>query len=95
MDGDLKLLADASLALDAAEAAAGDGALMAAREALDSAERGLETLRERWPAMGAAQRAVIGRAAADVSRRTDRGVIHLRRSPRSLCRPGNCAGPTG
>ena len=47
MDGDLKLLADASLALDAAEAAAGDGALMAAREALDSAERGLERLRER------------------------------------------------
>ena len=81
MDGDLKLLADASLALEAAEAAAGDGALMAAREALDSAERGLETLRERWLAMGAAQRAVIGRAAADVSERTD---ALARRLPRAV-----------
>jgi hypothetical protein len=71
MDGDLKLLADASLAVEAAEAAAGEGALMRARDALDDAERGLEALRERWPAMGAAERAVIGRAAADVSRRAD------------------------
>jgi hypothetical protein len=81
MDGDLKVLADASLAVEAAEAAAGDGALLAAREALDDAERGLDALRVRWPAMGPAERAVIGRAAAEVSRRAD-GLA--RRLPRAV-----------
>ena len=41
MDAHLKVLADASLAVERAETAAGDGAFTAARDAVDEAERGL------------------------------------------------------
>jgi hypothetical protein len=71
MDLDLKVLAEASLAVERAEAAAGEGAFTAARDELDEAERGLAMLRERWPAMGAAERALVGRSAAEVRRRAD------------------------
>jgi hypothetical protein len=71
MDLDLKVLAEASLAVESAEAAAGEGAFTAAREALDEAERALAALRERWPAMGAAERALVGRAAGPVRQRLD------------------------
>ena len=67
----LKVLADASLAVERAEAAAGDGAFTAAREALDEAELELAALRERWPTMSAAERTLVGRAAAPVRRRLD------------------------
>ena len=67
----LKVLAEASLAVERAEAAAGDGAYTAAREALDEAELELAALRERWPAMSAAERTLVGRAAAPVRRRLD------------------------
>ncbi|MEA2252629.1 MAG: hypothetical protein QOJ82_1134 [Solirubrobacteraceae bacterium] len=71
MDVELKMLADASLAVERAEAEAGEGAFTAAREALDEAERGLQALRERWPAMSAGERAVVGRAAGVVRERVD------------------------
>ena len=67
----LKVLAEASLAVERAEAAAGDGAFTAAREALDEAELELTALRGRWPAMSAAERTLVGRAAAPVRRRLD------------------------
>jgi hypothetical protein len=71
MDLDLKALAEASLAVERAEVAAGEGAFTAAREALDDAERQLVALRERWPTMGGAERALVGRAAAPIRRRLD------------------------
>jgi len=67
----LKVLAEASLAVERAEAAAGEGAFTAAREALDEAELELAALRERWPTMSAAERTLVGRAAAPVRRRLD------------------------
>jgi hypothetical protein len=67
----LKVLAEASLAVERAEAAAGEGALTAAREALDEAERELGVLRTRWQGMSAAERALVGRAAAPVRARLD------------------------
>ena len=67
----LKVLAESSLAVERAEAAAGDGAFTAAREALDEAELELAALRERWPTMSAAERTLVGRAAAPVRRRLD------------------------
>ena len=67
----LKVLAEASLAVERAEEAAGDGAFTAAREALDEAELELAALRERWPTMSAAERTLVGRAAAPVRRRLD------------------------
>jgi hypothetical protein len=80
MDAHLKVLADASLAVERAEAAAGDGAFTAAREAVDEAERGLQVLRERWPEMPRAERALIGKAAAPVRQRLD---ALARRLPRT------------
>jgi hypothetical protein len=67
----LKVLAEASLAVERAETAAGEGAFTRAREALDDAERELATLRERWPAMSTAERTLVGRAAAPVRQRLD------------------------
>jgi hypothetical protein len=46
MDVHLKVLAEASLAVERAETAAGEGAFTAAREALDEAGRGLQELRD-------------------------------------------------
>jgi hypothetical protein len=76
----LKVLADASLAVERAEAAAGEGAFTAAREALDDAERELTTLRGRWVDMSAAERTLVGRAAAPVKGRLD---ALTKRMPRS------------
>lgn len=71
VDVHLKLLAEVSLAVARAEAAAGEGAFTGAREAVDEARTGLQVLRERWPEMGAAERALVGRTAQPVSRRLD------------------------
>ncbi len=71
MDAHLKVLAEVSLAVERAEQAAGEGAFTAAREALDDAEQGLQVLRERWPEMVPAERAIVGRAAAPVKQRLD------------------------
>jgi hypothetical protein len=71
MDLDLRVLAEASLAVGRAETAVGEGAFTAARDAVDDARRELAALRERWPAMTAAERALVGRTAAPVRRRLD------------------------
>jgi hypothetical protein len=60
MDAHLKLLAEVSLAVERSEAAAGEGGFTGAREALDEAAAGLQALRERWPQMGPAERALVG-----------------------------------
>lgn len=71
MDALLKLAADAGVEISAAEAAVEEGAHGAAREALDRADDALAALRERWPSMSGAERAVIGDAAAAVRARRD------------------------
>jgi hypothetical protein len=71
VDAHLKLLAEVSLAVERAEAAAGEGAFTGAREAVDEARTGLQVLRERWPGMGAAERALVARTAQPVSQRLD------------------------
>jgi hypothetical protein len=71
MDAHLKVLAEASLTLERAETAAGEGAFTAAREALDEAEHGLQLLRERWPEMASSERVVVGRTAAPIRQRLD------------------------
>jgi hypothetical protein len=79
MDSDLKLLADASLHVGAAEDALGECAFVTAGERLDEAATALAELRERWPAMTAAERAVVTPAARDVRARLDEA---RRRVPR-------------
>jgi hypothetical protein len=81
----LKVLAEASLAVERAETAAGEGAFTGAREAIDEAERELATLRERWPAMSAAERTLVGRAAAPVRQRLD-ALVKRMPKPSALSR---------
>jgi hypothetical protein len=80
MDADLKLLAEASLAIERAETAAGEGAFTGAREALDEAEGGLQGLRARWPEMPSGARAIVGPTAAGVRARTEALAARLPRS---------------
>lgn len=71
MDAHLKLLADASLAVSAAEEALAEEAFHRAADSLDAARDGLAELRTRWPQMTAAERTVVGSAAAPVRARID------------------------
>lgn len=71
MDANLKRLAEVSLAVGDAETAVDDAAFHTATERLDAARVGLEELREAWPEMDAAERRVVGAAAAPVRRRLD------------------------
>jgi hypothetical protein len=71
MDAHLKLLADASLEVTAAEEAIGEGAFTTARDRLDAAHAVLADLRERWAGMDAGERAVVGPAARDIRERAD------------------------
>jgi hypothetical protein len=71
MDANLKQLAEAGLALTAAEEAAGAGELGQAADALDRADAALAGLREAWPAMRGPERAVVGPAARDLRDRLD------------------------
>jgi hypothetical protein len=73
----LKLTADAGVEVSAAEAALEEGASGGARDALDRADDALAALRERWPEMSAAERTVIGEAAAAVRARRDRVAAQL------------------
>lgn len=77
MDALLKLAADAGVEVSAAESALADGEAGQAREALDRADDALAALRERWPEMSAAERAVIGEAAAAVRARRDHVAVRL------------------
>jgi hypothetical protein len=79
VDLDLRVLAEASLAVERAEAAVDGAAFMAARDAVDEAERELAALRRRWPRMTAAERGLVGRAAAPVRQRLDAVVRRLPR----------------
>ena len=83
VDAHLKLLAEVSLAVERAEAAAGEGAFTGAREAVDEARTGLQVLRERWPEMAASERALVGRAAAPVKQRLD-ALAHRLPRPSAL-----------
>jgi len=67
----LKLLADASLQVEAAEAAIAETAYQNAREALDVAEEHLAELREAWPEMGSAERQIVGKTATPLKARID------------------------
>jgi hypothetical protein len=80
VDAHLKLLAEVSLAVERAEAAAGEGGFTGAREALDEAETGLQVLRERWPEMAAAERVLVGKAARPVKQRLDAVASRMPRS---------------
>lgn len=79
MDALLKLAADAGVEVSAAETALEEGAAGTARDALDRADDALAALRERWPQMSAAERAVIGEAARVV--RTRRDLLAARLPP--------------
>ena len=71
MDATLKLLADASLDVGAAEEAVEISAWTTAQERLDAAATVLAELREKWPTMGPAERAVVGASARTVRERLD------------------------
>lgn len=71
MDALLKALADASMAVGAAEEALDEGANSTAGGCLDTAAAILAALRERWPELSTAERAVVGRTAAPLRARLD------------------------
>jgi hypothetical protein len=73
MDAHLKLLAEASLDVTAAEEALDAAAFHTASERLDDAAAKLDDLRAAWPAMSAAERTVVGPSAAGVKSRVDAG----------------------
>lgn len=77
MDAHLKLLADASLAASEAEEAIAEQAFHRAAERLDAARDGLSELRAGWPAMSAAERTVVGGAAAPVRARIDEAARRI------------------
>jgi hypothetical protein len=79
MDAHLKLLADASLEVGAAEEALDEGAFHTARDRIDAAGVVLGDLRERWLAMSSAERMVVGPSARDVRLRLDAAAARVPR----------------
>ena len=77
MDALLKELADASMAVGEAEEALDEGANTTARDRLDDAGAILAALRERWPELSAAERAVVGKTAAPLRARLDAAQARL------------------
>jgi hypothetical protein len=77
VDALLKLAADAGVEVSAAESALEEGAPAAARDALDRADDALAALRDRWPQMSAAERRLIGAAAAEVRARRDAAAARI------------------
>lgn len=71
MDELLKLLAGAGMHLEAGEEALGDEAYATAADEIDAADEVLTTLRGRWPEMGPAERALVGKTAAPLRARLD------------------------
>ncbi len=71
MDAALKTLADAGLALDAAEEALAAGEAGVAEERLAEVDDQLAAVRERWPELSPAARAVTGPAGKQVRERRD------------------------
>jgi hypothetical protein len=79
MDEHLKRLAEAGLAVEAAESALATGHHQRAQDALDDLDEHLAALRAAWPEMSTAARAVIGPAAAEVRARRDAATRRLPR----------------
>jgi hypothetical protein len=71
MDEHLKRMAEVGLELSAAEEDLTAGAHTGARGHVDAAQEGLDALRAAWPAMGRAERRVVGSAAAPLRARLD------------------------
>jgi hypothetical protein len=71
VDEELKLLAEASLDVAAAEDALEESAFHTARERLDAVDVKLEELRRRWLKMSEAQRGLITPAAKEIRARLD------------------------
>jgi hypothetical protein len=77
MDDLLKLAADAGHDISTAEDALEEEAHDTARDALDRAGDHLAALRERWPEMSAAERAIVGPAAKVVRERLDAAAARI------------------
>ena len=77
VDAYLKRLADAGLELTHAEHEADAGEAGQAGDALDRASEHLADLREAWPEMTRAERAIVGPAAAPLRARLDRTRARL------------------
>ena len=86
MDEHLKLLAEAGLALSEAEDSIQADERGAASDALDRADAHLASLRERWTSMGAAERTIVGKAAAPLRTRLD--AAHRQLKPRAALSQG-------
>ena len=71
VDEELKLLAEASLDVTAAEEALEENAFHTARERLDAVDVKLEELRRSWLRMSPAERAVITPSAKEIRARLD------------------------
>jgi hypothetical protein len=77
MDDLLKLAADAGHDISTAEDALEEEAHDAARDALDRAADRLADLRDRWPEMSAAERAIVGPSAKAVRGRLDAAAARI------------------
>lgn len=73
MEAPLKVLADASLEVTAAEEALDDAAFHTALERLDDATLLLDELRGAWPELSGPERAVVGPSAKTIKERVDAG----------------------
>lgn len=71
MDDSLKTLAEAGLAVEAAEEALAEGAAGTAEERLDAAADALAALRARWPEMPPGERTIVGASAVPLRKRLD------------------------
>ena len=71
MDVALRTLADAGLALDAADEALAAGEPTVAEERLAEADDKLAAVRERWPELGGPARAIVGPAGRQLRERRD------------------------
>jgi hypothetical protein len=74
VDEHLKLLAEASMDVTAAEEALEESAFHTARERLDAVDVALEALRRSWLEMSEAERAVITPTAKEIRARLDAAV---------------------
>jgi hypothetical protein len=77
MDDLLKLAADAGHEISTAEEALEEGAHDSARDALDRAADHLSALRDRWPSMSAAERAIVGPSAKAIRTRLDAATSQI------------------
>jgi hypothetical protein len=79
MNGHFNHLAEAGLAVAAAEESLASGAHQTTQDALDEADARLEALRSAWPSMSGAERRVVGATARAVRERRDAVATRLPR----------------